>query len=139
MSKVPADWDVIKQIRELRDQIAAETLIIGNGDVQNRVHGQILQEKSGVDGIMIGRGIFHDPFAFSKESPWDKFSPEQRIALYKKHVELFAETWQNRERPIHTLNKFCKIYINHFDGAKELREKLMQAKSTDELVNLLSD
>lgn len=139
MSKVPADWDVIKQIRELRDKIAPETLIIGNGDVQDRLHGQSLQEQTGVDGIMIGRGIFHDPFAFSKESPWDKFSPEQRIALYKKHVELFAETWQNRERPIHTLNKFCKIYINHFDGAKELREKLMQAKSTDELVNLLSD
>lgn len=139
MSKVPADWEVIKQIRQLRDQIAPQTLIIGNGDVQNRLHGLTLQEQSGVDGIMIGRGVFHDPFAFSKDSTWESYSPEQRIALYKNHVQLFAETWQNRERPIHTLNKFCKIYINHFDGAKELREKLMVAKSTDELLNLLSD
>ncbi len=139
MSKVPADWDVIRQIRELRDQTAPDTLIIGNGDVQDRLQGLALQKQSGVDGIMIGRGVFHDPFAFSKDSPWESFSPDQRIALYKKHVELFADTWKNRERPIHTLNKFCKIYINHFDGAKELREKLMQAKSTDELLNLLSD
>jgi len=138
MSKVPAEWDVIRQIRELRDQIAPQTLIIGNGDVQDRLQGQSLHQQSGVDGIMIGRGIFHDPFVFAKDSPWANYTPEQRIALYKKHVELFAETWQNRERPIHTLNKFCKIYINHFDGAKELREKLMQATSTDELLKELS-
>lgn len=62
---------------------------------------------------------------------------EQRVELYAKHVKLFADTWQNSERKIHTLNKFCKIYINGFDGAKEYREKLMSAGSTDELLELL--
>lgn len=142
MSKVPADWGAIKQCRELRDKIAPKTLIIGNGDVQNRLQGQTLQKKSGVDGVMIGRGVFHDPFAFSKNSPWDDYTKEQRIALYKKHVELFAETWQSAgqrsERPIQTLNKFCKIYINHFEGAKELREQLMQAKTTGEIKTILN-
>jgi tRNA-dihydrouridine synthase len=138
MSKVPADWNQIGKVRELRDQLAPQTLIVGNGDVRDKKHGLELAEKYQLDGIMIGRGIFHDPFAFAEASPWESQSPQQRIELYRKHVQLFADTWQNRERPIQTLNKFCKIYINGFDGAKEFREQLMAADSTDHLLQLLT-
>lgn len=139
MSKVPAHWDRIGEARELRDKLSPSTLIVGNGDVRNRQHGLHLAKQYKLDGIMIGRGIFEDPFAFAERSPWADMSAEQRIALYKKHIELFAETWQNRERPIQTLNKFCKIYINGFNGAKELREKLMAVGSTDDLLTLLKN
>ncbi len=138
MSEVPARWELIGQARELRDKIAPNTLIVGNGDVQSRQQGQELAERYGLDGIMIGRGIFHDPFAFAQDSPWPHYSKQQRIDLYAKHVTLFAQTWQNNERRIHTLNKFCKIYINNFDGAKELREQLMAANSAEELLALLA-
>jgi len=138
MSKVPAHWDKIGEVRELRDRLAPGTLLVGNGDVRDRRHGLELAEKYGLDGIMIGRGVFEDPFAFAEQSPWPRYAPEQRLALYRKHVELFAATWQNRERPIPTLNKFCKIYVNGFDHAKELRERLMRAGSTDELIGLLN-
>jgi len=137
MSKVPAHWDEIGKIRELRDQMGVKTLIIGNGDVPNRQKAMELAAKYQLDGIMIGRGVFNDPFAFAELSPWPNYSPNQRLGLYKKHVELFTQTWQNHERPIQTLNKFCKIYINGFDGAKELRELLMQATGTDELLSQL--
>jgi tRNA-dihydrouridine synthase len=138
MSKVPADWDLIGQARQLRDKIAPETLIVGNGDVMTRRQGEELAEQHKLDGIMIGRGIFHDPYAFAQNSHWESQTPQQKIDLYKKQVELFAATWSNGERPVYTLNKFCKIYVNGFDGAKELREHLMSTNSTDELYNLLS-
>jgi tRNA-dihydrouridine synthase len=150
MSKVPAHWDEIGRVRELRDSLQAgsklNTLIVGNGDVRDRKHGMELVEKYKLDGIMIGRGVFADPFAFAlptgqgltEQTIWESHNKQQRLVLYKKHVQLFAETWQNNERPIHTLNKFCKIYISGFDGAKELREELMEAKSTDELLNILA-
>jgi len=140
MSKVPAHWEVIGRVRELRDKLAPKTLIVGNGDAMDRAHGLELVEKWGLDGIMIGRGIFQDPYAFAPDSisPWETLSREERIALYTKHVKLFAETWQAGERPVHTLNKFCKIYINGFDGAKELRERLMACTSTDDLLKILS-
>jgi tRNA-dihydrouridine synthase len=137
MSDVPADWKIIGQARELRDRLAPETLIIGNGDVLSRQQGLDLAEQYGLDGIMIGRGVFHNPYVFAGQSPWQDFSAEQRIDLYKQHVRLFAETWQNRERNIHTLNRFCKVYINNFDGAKELREKLMAADNTGELLEIM--
>jgi len=137
MSKVPANWGAIAHVRELRDQLSPFTKIIGNGDVLSRHQGETLAKTHNLDGIMIGRGIFSDPFVFAKKSPWEKYSQQQRMALYRKHVELFAKTWQHGEHKIYTLNKFCKIYINGFDGAKELREQLMNAESTEQLLRLL--
>lgn len=138
MSKVPADWDLIGQIATLRTSLAPETLIVGNGDVESRAHGLELAQKHGLDGIMIGRGIFHDPFVFAQESPWSSMTKEQKIELYTSHVKLFAETWAHGERQLHTLNKFCKVYIEGFPGAKDLREKLMNAESSQELLELLA-
>lgn len=137
MSKVPANWDLIAKARRLRDRLAPETLIVGNGDARDRGHGLELAERYGLDGIMIGRGVFADPFAFAARSPWPEMPAEEKITLYKKHVTLFNETWRQGERHIATLNKFCKIYINNFHGAKELRERLMQADSAEELLGLL--
>lgn len=137
MSKVPADWDLIGEGVKLRDQIAPDTMIVGNGDVLSRQQGEELAAKYNLDGIMIGRGVFQDPYVFAEQSPWSTITQEKRIALYRRHVTLFAETWQEGQRPIHTLNKFCKIYISDFDGAKELREQLMAAESTQQLLDLL--
>lgn len=137
MSDVPAHWDAIGEVRKLRDNISPETLIVGNGDIESRAQGHELASQYGLDGVMIGRGIFHDPFAFAEESPWPTYTKEQRVALYTSHVELFAATWTSADRRIATLNKFCKVYINGFDGAKELRERLMAADSAEELLAML--
>jgi tRNA-dihydrouridine synthase len=145
MSKVPADWDKIGEVRELRDRLAPDTLIVGNGDVLSRPQGMRLATAHKLDGIMIGRGIFQDPYVFAhgntgdagSTSPWETMTEAERVALYTRHVRLFQATWQEGERPIHTLNKFCKIYINGFDGAKEFREQLMAADSIGNLLDML--
>ncbi|OGI95110.1 hypothetical protein A2917_01850 [Candidatus Nomurabacteria bacterium RIFCSPLOWO2_01_FULL_42_17] len=137
MSKVPANWEAIGEIRKLRDKLSPTTLIVGNGDVLNLKDGKLKADTYKLDGIMIGRGIFHDPYIFAADSPWGTMGKAEKMSLYAKHVELFAKTWSNGERKTITLNKFCKIYINGFDGAKELREQLMQAKSAEELLGLL--
>ncbi len=67
MSKVPAHFELIPEIIALRDEIAPHTLLTINGDIRNRAHGdELAQQYPGIDGIMIGRGIFHNPFAFAK-------------------------------------------------------------------------
>jgi tRNA-dihydrouridine synthase len=137
-SQVPADWDIIGQIRELRDKLAPRTKIIGNGDVLSRERGLELANKYSLDGIMIGRGALHDPYVFSDNSPWQGLAKAQKLKLYEKHVRLFAEAYKEKEKPVYTLNKFCKLYINDFAGASELRAKLMSAGSTDDLLALLS-
>jgi tRNA-dihydrouridine synthase len=138
MSKVPAHWDLFTEIVALRDRITPATKLVGNGDVLSKQQGVDLAEQYGLDGIMIGRGIFHDPYLFADQTPWPSMTKEEKIALYKKQVQLFADTWQNNERRVATLNKFCKVYIQGFNGAKELREKLMNAKTTNELLDILN-
>lgn len=133
MSKVPAHWELAREISGLRDAVSPRTLLVGNGDVESRARGENLAKDNNLDGIMIGRGIFKDPFVFSGRAIWPGHTPKQKIRLYKKHLRLFAKTWTEGERPMITLNKFCKIYVSGFDGAKEAREKLMSAANIDEL------
>lgn len=137
-SSVSANWQAIGEVVKLRDKISPKTLIVGNGDVLNKEQGNKLVIKYKLDGIMIGRGIFHDPFVFSGRDIWDELKKTKKLELYKKHVALFNHTWQNNERSIFTLNKYCKIYINGFDGAGVLRSKLMTADNTKELDKLLT-
>lgn len=136
MSKVPAHWEDIGKVRQLRDKISPETLIVGNGDIMGRKQGEELADKYQLDGVMIGRAIFQNPYIFSKTRPlkWENCNEIDKIELYQKHVELFAKTWEIGERPVITLNKFCKVYINGFDGAKEMREELMKCASGNELL-----
>jgi len=68
MSKVPAHYELIPEIKKLRDEIAPQTLLTINGDIRDRQHGIELVEQYGVDGVMIGRGIFANPFAFAREN-----------------------------------------------------------------------
>jgi nifR3 family TIM-barrel protein len=138
LSKVPANWDLISQVRQMRDSLSPDTKILGNGDVMSRQDGLDLAQKHKLDGIMIGRGIFDDPFIFAEQSPWKSFTKEQKIGLFRKHVELFAETYKNKERRFETLRKFCKVYINGFEGAKEFREEVMAADTTDDLLAILN-
>ena len=138
MSSVPANWDLIGQVRQMRDSLSPSTLIVGNGDVQRYSQGIELAQKYKVDGIMIGRGIFNDPFVFAQESPWANYTPQQKIELFAKHIELYLKTYKNAERKFEPLRKFCKVYINGFDGASDLRAKFMQTNSPEQALALLS-
>lgn len=137
MSKVPAHYELIPEIVALRDAIAPQTLLTINGDVENRQHGEELAEQYGVDGIMIGRGIFTNPYTFAK----NEYQPSRReiIDLLRYHLDLFDTYSRELEpRPFDPLKRFFKIYIREIPGAAELREALMHTKSTAEVRELLA-
>ena len=136
MSKVPAHWDIIPQIMALRDQIAPQTLITINGDIPDRQTGLELAEKYGVDGIMIGRGIFKNPFAFEKEPR--EHTSEELLGLLRLQLDLQDQYSEMIPRSIVGLHRFFKIYVKGFSGASDLRVKLMQTKSTDEVRAILA-
>lgn len=139
MSKAAPHWEVFEEIIAMRDKLSPDTLIIGNGDVLSRAQGLELSAQYSLDGIMIGRGIFHDPYLFAGDkSPWATMSKQQKLELFKKHVELFAKTWSKGERRFETLKKFVKIYVNGFDDASDLRDKIMHCNTTDEVLAVIS-
>lgn len=135
MSKYDAHWDVIPEIVKLRDKIAPETLITINGDIPNREVGLELVEKYGVDGVMIGRGVFKNPFAFEKEPV--EHSAKELLDLFRYHLDLFDDNQKVEERPFKPLRRFFKIYIRGVEGAAGLRKDLMETETTDQVREML--
>ncbi|MED4311725.1 tRNA-dihydrouridine synthase [Heyndrickxia coagulans] len=136
MSKVDAHWELIPKIKKLRDEVAPDTLLTINGDIPDRQTGLRLARQYGVDGIMIGRGIFKNPFAFEKEPK--EHSSKELLDLLRLHLDLFDKYSTELEpRPFPPLRRFFKIYVKGFRGASELRNQLMSTDSTDEVRTLL--
>jgi len=136
MSKVDAHWELIPEIKKLRDEVAPDTLLTINGDVPDRQTGLKLARQYGVDGVMIGRGIFKNPFAFEKEPK--EHSSKELLDLLRLHLDLFDKYSTELEpRPFPPLRRFFKIYVKGFRGASELRNQLMSTDSTDEVRTLL--
>ena len=137
LSKVPANWEIMKDIIKLRDRIAPNTLILGNGDVSDRPAADALAELTGCDGVMIGRGIFHNPWAFEKGN--HRHTPAERIACLNRHLNL----WENivpidhQARRFEPLKRFFKIYISDYDGASKLRAELMACHEINQVKLIL--
>lgn len=138
MSKVPAHFELIPEIIALRDTLAPNTLVVINGDVRDRAHGLEFAKQYAVDGVMIGRGVFANPFCFTDTCFSGSDQKQRLIELLHYHLDQYDLYAPVTKRPFETLKRFFKIYIRDFDGASELREKLMHCQSTDEVRALLS-
>lgn len=130
LSKVPAHWDEIGKAVKLRDQYAPETVIIGNGAILNREQAQNAHKMYGVDGVMIGTGIFQNPWVFEKTRC--THTTAESLALLLKHTKLFADTYPG-ERRFAAMRKYFKIYVRSFFGATTLMKQLMETKDFSEV------
>jgi len=145
LSKVPNHWDEIGLAVKMRDCQNLQTFILGNGDVSSHVEAVNLTEKYSLDGVMIGRGVFHNPWIFNPEIDFDKITVQQKINLLQKHLQLWHAEWKiENSNPIEysknysELKRFFKIYIQGFENAASLRQKLMTTKNCLEALEYLS-
>jgi tRNA-dihydrouridine synthase len=135
MSKVPAHWDEIEKAGKLCRE--AGIPIIGNGDVMNYAEGLEKAKQYNLDGIMIGRGVFSNPWIFDPSVDPALKTPQERIALLTKHIENFVELWGTNKN-FDVMKRFIKIYISGWPGAKELRDELMKIKSAPEILGFMT-
>src|SRR5699024_2138924 len=112
MSKFAAHWDLIPEIKKLRDEVAPNTLLTINGDIPDRQTGMELVDQYGVDGVMIGRGVFKNPFAFEKEP--QEHTSEELLDLLRLHLDLFDKYSKMEPRQFKPLRRFFKIYVRGF-------------------------
>src|SRR5947199_1054703 len=137
MSKVPAHWDKLKTVVDMRNAMQSTTLIIGNGDVKSLCEAKLKGEEVGADGVMIGRGIFENPYLFSETTTLRDKTPEEKLQLLLEHMRLWQDTWGNTKH-FPTLRKFFKVYANGFSGAQELRMQLMETQNPEETEYVVS-
>ncbi len=154
MSNVPAHWDLMKDIVALRDEVSPETLIFGNGDVIDLEDAKQKCKETGCDGIMLGRAIFGNPFLFAPPAkgelpkaegvdptsllPLAREEVKKKLEVMLEHTKLFEEMLGG-EKNFAIMKKHYKAYVNGFDGAKELRMKLMEAENADEVEKITRD
>lgn len=133
MSKVPAHWDEIAKVVVVRNTVKKQTPILGNGDVISYADAMEKVNIYGVDGVMIGRGIFTNMMVFDPNTTtWDP-PLKDRLSLMKHHVELFQSVW-GKKKNFAILKKFFKIYLSGFDGASDIRARFMNMQSFDEVL-----
>lgn len=136
MSLVPADWEHMKKAVEIRNRVNPRVLLIGNGDVQDIEDGRAKVAESGCDGAMLGRAMFGNPWVFAGKKPGDTPLAEKLAALTEL-AHRFEKITPPKNFAI--LKKHIKAFVTGFDGAADLRARLMQAESADELEKAILD
>ncbi len=143
MSKVPAHWELAPRVAALRDRYAplapdgtGGTIVIGNGDVASREDARAKAVQYGLDGAMIGRGAFGAPWFFTGHVP----DLRERLMRMAAHTALFESLYKSdrtkkegKLKNFHVMKKHYKAYCAGFDGAKELRTRLMDAANADDV------
>jgi nifR3 family TIM-barrel protein len=130
MYRAPAQWDLAKEIVRLRDLYSPETLIIGNGDVKSLAQAYKLAKENKIDGIMIGRATLGNPWLFSDKLP----TTQEKLKAIVEHVELF-----NDPKQFNVMKKHFHAYAKGFNGARELRDKLMETNNYLEVKKLIEE
>lgn len=140
MSDTLAHWDIIGDVVKMRNKLKSKTLIIGNGDVASLADAQEKYEKYGVDGVMVGRALFGNPYFFSGD--WRNenkgVSPKAKLKLALEHTRLFEKIFGDKKQ-FEIMKKHYKAYISGFDDAKKMRMRLMMVKSLDSAKITLND
>ncbi|RLD59389.1 MAG: tRNA-dihydrouridine synthase [Bacteroidetes bacterium] len=129
-----ADWKEVAKAVKLRNEMKSDTLIHGNGDVLSLEDGYQKVKDYGVEGIMIGRGIFQNPWFFNMDQ--QEKTPGERLSILWKHASLYVETW-GEGKNFAILKRFFKIYTNGFYGAAQVRAKLMECSSLEDVRKVL--
>ena len=171
MSKVPAHFELIPELVRMRNDIAPQTKLIINGDIPDVATGYQLiaqhnpagKSSAGLDGIMIGRGVFQNPFCFTDHQPTQADLLDllhYHLNLWEAHANTHGEhCGVNRpvgkvgcQRPVvlrdmgdlrepsfEPLKRFFKIYIHGVRGASDLRAKLMETKNITQVRAILKE
>lgn len=136
MSKVDAHWDAIQRTREIRDEQESDVLVIGNGDVKSLAEARQKVKETGVDGVMMGKGAFGNPWFFNENVNIESLPLEERFRVMVEHSRLFEELLGDIKN-FAIMRKHFKAYVEGFPGAKELRVELMTADNASQVEETL--
>lgn len=136
LSLVPARWERIQRAVEIRNTLGSSSLIVGNGDVRDIADAREKTLETGADGAMLGRAVFGNPWLFSGRT--NEPTPQERIEALIGHIELFQKHLFGFTSDA-VMRRHFKAYIGGWDGAKDLRTRLMEAATLEDAKSILID
>lgn len=126
-----ADWEMIARAAEIVHEKGG--IILGNGDVESIESAKIKIQKYGVDGVLIGRAAEGNPGVFGGN---DMPSKEQRLTWMVEHAKIYEKVFG--ESDFLPMRKHLAWYAKGFEGASELRQKLVQTNSAGEVEAIIT-
>ncbi|MDQ5957988.1 MAG: tRNA-dihydrouridine synthase [Patescibacteria group bacterium] len=143
MSKVSAHWELADI--PVKMATGSGVLILGNGDVENLAEAREKVLAHGVDGVMLGRAIYGNPWLFAETVP----IPAEKLRVLVEHTKLFADLFlpgetnekffNDHTKSFAIMKKHFKAYADGFAGAADLRAKLMVTENSAEVEQVVQD
>ena len=135
-----ADWDIIKKVKQ-----SVHIPVIGNGDVTDEESALAMFEQTGVDGIMIGRGSFGNPWIFKNIKHYlqtgEKLpqpTNQERLQIMEKHIQLAVEE-KGEDVAIKELRKHISWYTKNLKNSSEFRNSINKIEKKDELISTIEE
>ena len=135
-----ADWDIIKKVKQ-----SVHIPVIGNGDVTDEESALAMFEQTGVDGIMIGRGSFGNPWIFRNIKHYlqtgEKLpqpTNQERLKVMEKHIQLAVEE-KGEDVAIKELRKHISWYTKNLKNSSEFRNSINKIEKKDELISTIEE
>ena len=150
--KGEADWDAIAAAAEIVRK--TDTLILGNGDIHSMYQAAQRIRTSGVNGVLIGRASYGNPWLFQKRetlkqllnadiNPTPEDLPdvlptrEERLYMALEHARVHAKL--KGEEHFVELRKHMGWYLGHFPGAKRVRNELVRINSLADVEHIIQN
>ena len=135
-----ADWNIIKQVKE-----AVKIPVIGNGDVTSCYDAKKMIDETGVDAVMIGRGVLGNPWLIKECVDYlnDGKEPEEvsfvdKVQMMRKHYELLAQD-KCEKLALLEIRSHIIWYLKGMPQSKEIKNKICQSKTTEDIFNIIDE
>ena len=135
-----ADLDIIKKVKE-----SVNVPVIGNGDIVDEESALKMFEYTGVDGIMIGRGSFGNPWIFERIKYFietgeklPEVSNEEKLRVIKKHFDYEFEV-KPEKTAIMEMRKHIAWYTKNMPNSSEFRTKMNKIEDKEELLKTVEE
>ena len=133
-----ADLDIIKRVKE-----SVNIPVIGNGDVVDEESALKMFEYTGVDGIMIGRGTFGNPWIFARIKHFletgeklTEISNEEKFRVIKEQIQLELEN-KPEVTAIREMRKHIAWYTKNMPNSSEFRCEINKIEDKDLLMKIV--
>lgn len=123
--KGEVDWMAIKEAANMAK--TTSTLILGSGNVSNLKEALSIVEKQNINGVLIGRSAFGNPWIFTEKIP----AVSERLMIMIEHCKKYQEYFPDGQ--FNSLRKHFTWYVKGLPGANHLKDQLMQVNNIDEL------
>jgi tRNA-dihydrouridine synthase len=122
------DWQTISRVKQ-----SVSIPIIGNGDIDSYEAALLALEKTGCDGIMIGRAALGNPWVFTPEGIPE--SLEKRMAGLKRHLDIIQK-YSNPDKILPKIKNQAGRYFKGIAGGSSIRSQIYQAKSFGKILEI---